>query len=90
VYAGPVLAAVLYWTPFRRLAAALLAASMAAALVFGIYFHFVAESPDHVSHRLSDGGGMLFVVTAVLLIPAEAVGTVFAIWSWRRLRRTAS
>lgn len=87
VYALPIVAAVLYWISFRRLAAVLLAGSMFAGLVFGIYFHFVADTVDHVSHRSPDGVGTLFVVTAVLLVPAELLGTTFAAWSWYQLRK---
>ena len=85
VYALPLLSAALYWTPLRRLAAALLAATMLASLVFGVWFHFVADTPDHVSHRSADGPGALFVVTAALLVPAELLGAAFGAWSWRRL-----
>lgn len=85
VFALPVLAAILYWTPFRRPGALVLAATMLASLVFGLYFHFVADTSDHVSHRDSTGPGLLFVVTAVLLVPAEALGAWFGGWSWLRL-----
>ena len=76
VYALPVLAAVLYWTPFRRAAAVLLTGSMLAALAFGVVYHFVADTVDHVAHR--SPGESLFVVTAVLLVPAEALGAAVA------------
>lgn len=87
ICAAPPLAAVLYWTPFRRPAAALLALSMAAGTVFGVYFHFVADTADHVSHRSPGESGTLFVATAVLLVPAGALGTAFAAWSWYRPSR---
>jgi hypothetical protein len=86
VFALPLLSAVLYWTPLRRLAAALLASTMLASLLFGVWFHFIADTPDHVSHRSADGPGTLFVVTAALLVPAEMLGAAFGAWSWRRLR----
>jgi hypothetical protein len=89
VYAIPLLSAVLCWTPLRQLAAALLGSSMLAGLLFGVYYHFVADTADHVSHRSSDGSGTLFVATALLLIPAEALGTSFGAWSWWRLRKAA-
>lgn len=87
VCAVPVLAAVLYWTPLRKLAAALLGSSMLAATVFGVYFHFVADTVDHVSHRSHDDAGTVFTVTAALLVPAGLVGTAFAAWSWSRPRQ---
>ena len=89
VYALPLLAAALYWTPLRRPAAALLAGSMLAGTAFGVYYHFVADSADHVAHRSADGGGVLFAVTAGLLVPAGALGAGFGAWSWHRLGRTA-
>jgi Na+(H+)/acetate symporter ActP len=85
VFLLPVLALALYWTPFPRAGALLLAASMLGSLVFGVYFHFIAETSDHVSHRQADLDGRFFVITAGLLIPAALVGTVFGWWSWRRL-----
>jgi hypothetical protein len=90
VYALPVLAAVLYWTPLRRPAAVVLGASMLAGTVFGVYFHFGADTVDHVSHRSPGGDGTLFVVSAILLVPAGVLGTVFAAGSWNQLRRAAS
>src|SRR5262245_55833061 len=90
VYALPILAVVLYWAPTRRTGAALLAATMLASLLFGLYFHFVADTPDHVSHRDSTGTGALFVVTAVLLVPAEALGVWFGIWGWLRLGKATA
>lgn len=86
VYALPLLAVLLFWTPLRRAGAALLALSMLAALLFGLYFHFVADTYDHVSHRDGTGIGVAFVLTAVLLIPAEAAGAWFGAWSWQGLR----
>ena len=84
VYALPVLAVVLYWAPTRRTGAALLAGTMLASLLFGLYFHFVADTPDHVSHRDPGRAGMLFLVTAVLLVPAEALGAWSGAWAFRR------
>lgn len=88
VYALPILAAILYWTPQRRVGAALLAATMLAALLFGIYFHFIAETTDHVAYRDASGAGMLFIVTAVLLVPAEGFGVWFGARTWSRLRQS--
>jgi hypothetical protein len=88
VVALPVLAAVLYWTPLRRAGAGLLAAAMLASLLFGLYFHFVADTPDHVSHRDASAAGVLFLATAVLLVPAEALGVWFGVWSWSRKAST--
>ena len=84
VYALPVLAAALYWTPLRRAGAAVLAATMVASLLFGLYFHFVADTADHVARREHSMSGLLFIVTAALLVPAEALGAWFGMRSWSR------
>jgi hypothetical protein len=83
IVAAPVLAVVLYWTRFRQAGALLLFLSMVGGLLFGAYYHFVIPSPDHVAHLPQGEGRPLFVGTAILLVPAEAVGALFAIWSWR-------
>jgi len=88
VYALPILAAILYWTPLRRAGAALLAATMLASLLFGLYFHFVADTSDHVAHRDHSTAGVLFIGTAVLLVPAEALGVWYGAWTWRRKAST--
>jgi hypothetical protein len=82
----PIVAAVLYGTRHIGVAAWTLMTSLAAGLVFGVCYHFIADTVDHVSHRHADGEGIVFVITAVLLIPAALAGMVFAWWSWRSLR----
>jgi len=57
---------------------------MFAALVFGVYFHFVAKTPDNISHHNVDFDDKIFMATAAILLPAAAVGMVFGWWSWRR------
>jgi Na+/proline symporter len=80
----PILAVGLYWTRWQRQGALLLAVSMLGSLLFGIYHHFVAVSPDHVSHLPPGDAQGLFVATAILLAVSEAAGTAFGFWSWRR------
>ena len=48
IMAAPIAAAALIMR-FERTGALLLTVSMTGAFVFGVYFHFIAESPDHVS-----------------------------------------
>jgi formate/nitrite transporter FocA (FNT family) len=84
---GPILALILYWTPFRRVAALLLFVSMLATLLFGITFHFIFTSNDHIAHLPEGHGQPLFIATALLLVPAQALGAIFGLWSWRRLRK---
>jgi Na+/proline symporter len=82
---APFVALVLYWTRYARQGALLLAISMVAGMLFGIYYHFVEVSPDHVSHLPAGDGRPLFVWTAILLIPCELAAGAFGFWSWRRL-----
>jgi hypothetical protein len=68
------------WLSTRRPreGAALVAASMAASLVFGLVNHFVIVSPDHVS-EVADAARPLFAATAVLLVLSEAAGVMLAV-----------
>jgi len=83
IFVVPVVAAVLFLTPFRRTGALLLCVSMLLAVGFGIYHHFIADTPDHVSYRADDMAGHWFVTTAILLIPFGLVAAAFGAWSWR-------
>jgi hypothetical protein len=56
---------------------------MFGSLLFGVYYHFVAVSPDHVSHLPEGDAQGVFIVTAILLAISEAAGTAFGIWTWR-------
>jgi len=84
--ATPVIAAIILWTKFARLGAVLLAASMIGALVFGVYYHYIAISPDHVSHLPEGNLQGLFRVTAFLLPISEAFGMSVGIWGFIRMR----
>ncbi len=77
ILAGP-LAGLALIRPARRLGGWLIAATMAASLVFGIVNHFVLTSPDHVS-QVGPGWRPLFATTAVLLAATEALGAGLAI-----------
>jgi hypothetical protein len=70
----PILAAVLLWTPFDRLGSWLLLSSMAGAILFGLYNHFLVISPDHVSHVTFTGWGLLFQSTAMLTLIVDGLG----------------
>ena len=75
VYLGlPLLAAILVWTPLARAGALILAVSLAASLVFGVWFHFVLVSPDHVAHLPVGDQQLLFRATAVLMALINAGG----------------
>ena len=83
---SPLVAAVLLWTAYARLGAVLLAGSMAAALVFGGYYHYIAVSPDHVEHLPPGDARGLFRASAVFVAASQALGIVVGLWGIRRLR----
>ena len=83
IVAVPVVAAILLWTRFARAGAILLAISMADALVFGCYHHYLAISPDHVAHLPAGNLQGQFRVTAALLMVSEALGAAVGAWGAR-------
>lgn len=67
---------------FGRGAAALLAASMLGSFVFGLYYHFIADTIDHVAHvsRLRpEFWAGTFRLTAYMLLVTEAAGACVAL-----------
>ena len=67
----------------RRTAAgaALLAASMLGSFAFGLYYHFVADTVDHVAHVATLRPAFwsaMFRATAWLLLASEALGAAVA------------
>jgi hypothetical protein len=77
---GPLVAAALLWTRWPRAGALLLALSMAGSLAFGVYYHFVEISPDHVSQVPEETWGTVFRATAVLLAMLEGAGAIVGAW----------
>lgn len=74
IVAAPLVAGVLLLLKRRREGGALLGVSMAGSLLFGVYFHFIFSSPDHVSHQSAAGWGLVFMATSVLLAATEIWG----------------
>jgi len=86
IFAAPLAAGVLLLRPATlRAGAWLLLLSMAGALVFGVYFHFLLVGPDHISSVNLEGWGMLFFATAFFLAAIEAWAVTVAL----RLLRAA-
>ena len=80
IMAAPVVAVLLLWTRLERPGAILFTGAMAGSLLFGLYYHYVLVSPDHVSH-LPDGDlQSAFRITALLLALLEALGVAAGIW----------
>lgn len=85
VYGGPIAGLGLIWSG-RPAGAWIVAATMAAALVFGAVSHFMLASPDHVSHVVPEWRSF-FAVTAGLLALTEASGAWLALRSARGRRQ---
>jgi hypothetical protein len=71
---APLVAAGMLWTGFWRAGASLLAISMAGALVFGGYKHFLSRTNDDVSQMSHAGWGAIFLISSILLFVTEAAG----------------
>ena len=83
---APLLAGILIWKSARVAGAVTLAVSMAGALIFGLYNHFVLISPDHVLHVKGEPAAWvtIFQTTAALLALVEAAGVVAGIMMLKR------
>jgi hypothetical protein len=71
-----------------RVGAAIVAMSMAGALVFGLVNHFFIQGADHVAHVAREWR-TLFASTAALLAVLEAAGTVIGVRGAVRVRRAS-
>lgn len=78
---GPVVAAILLWTPARRIGAWFLLLSMGGSLFFGGFYHFVAHGTDNVAEVPPGFWGTQFKVSAMLLAVVEVLGCCAAIWT---------
>lgn len=76
----PVVALGVLWRGRPRAGAGLLAASMAASLVFGLYFHFGVPNPDHVDVVRAGPWREAFRATAVLIALTDAIGVLVGVW----------
>jgi len=86
---SPLLAMTLLWTSRQRIGLYLLAVSMATAIPFDLYFHFVASGPDNALQQGSGFWPATFVVTAYLLL-LFAVAGVFVGVGFQRTRSSPS
>ena len=86
VVACPLLACAGLWTRLARLSLWLLIASMGSSFLFGVYFHFVAVSPDNVRF-LPTGVSCShhFLLTAALIAFLEAFIAVLRLFFQRGL-----
>jgi hypothetical protein len=81
---APLVALALSFSRYRRAGLWLLLASMLGSLIFGLCYHYIIISPDHVSHLPAGEARGLFRVTAVLLLITEAFGVIVAALALRK------
>jgi hypothetical protein len=68
----------------------LLTASMLSSFLFGIYYHFVADTIDHVAHvahREPLFWSQMFLITSYLLAISEAAGAAVGLISLLRQKQ---
>jgi hypothetical protein len=83
---APIAATILLWTRFRQAGSWLLLGSMAGALLFGLYNHFIAIGPDRISQIPFTGWGVVFNMTAIFLFFIEGIGCVVGVWAVKTLQ----
>ena len=83
---APLIAVILIWTRLARLGLVLLVISMAGSLIFGVAYHYVVISPDHVSHIPPGDAQGLFRTTALLLVLTELFGLAVGLWGLRKIQ----
>ena len=81
---APLIAMILIWTRYVDVGLVLLVLSMAGSLIFGVAYHFIVISPDHVSHLPPGDAQGLFRTTAVLLVLTELFGLLVGLWGLRK------
>lgn len=86
IFAAPLIAMALMWTRYARVGFILLAISMTGSLIFGVVYHYVIISPDHVSHLPPGDAQGAFRTTAMLLVLTELCGVVAGLLGLRATR----
>ena len=78
---APVVALALLWRGRERAGATFLAASMGAALLFGVYYHYLVPNADNVA-SVTGAWALQFGGTAALVAVTEFAGTAVGAWLW--------
>lgn len=92
IVVAPVVAALML-VKFEKAGMVLLTVSMLGSLLFGVYYHFVADTIDHVvhvAHREPLFWSQMFQITAYLLAISEAAGVAVGLFSLSRQGRAIS
>src|SRR6185295_12509863 len=84
---APLVALVLSWTRYIKAGSWLLLGAMLGSLIFGICYHYIIISNDHVAHLPPGEARYLFRVTALLLVVTEIVGVAVAAIAIQTLQR---
>ena len=87
VVVAPLVGAALGFTRLRVAGAALVCLSMGAALVFGLAYHFVVDSPDNIAVIPGGPWQDAFIHSAVGVMLSEVLGTLaggVVWWRWTR------
>lgn len=90
LFAAPVVAAGMLWAGWIRSGEWLLGLSMLGSLIFEVYNHFIAISPDHVSHVPAGLWGDVFRVSAVASAITEVLGLAAGVVILAAARRALS
>ncbi len=85
ILAGPIVGLAVHRLALPRAGAWLIAATLGAALAFGLVNHFLIAGADHVSH-VAGPWRIWFGATALLLVATEAIGSAAAVWCAMRVR----
>ena len=85
----PLVAGLLLGRRLYQVGGWLLFLSMVGAFIFGFYYHFGLESPDHVAHAPATIWGFIFQLTSVLLFIFEGRITSYNVCYTKLLRLLA-
>lgn len=86
----PLVGAGLAFTSLRKQGALLVFLSLLASFLFGLVYHFILASPDHISSVPPGPWRGAFVNSAILVALSEAVGAVAGCMAWLRWKRLAT
>ena len=92
IVVAPVLSGVML-PRFEKFGTVLLTASMIGSFVFGVYYHFTADTIDHVAHVAQlepHRWSQMFLATSYLLAISELLGAIVGVLLLVRTSTTAS